>query len=46
MAAFRRVVPDHGLPIPSEDAVQRAIGIANPDFHRDTVYNMEKLADQ
>ena len=53
-AAFERLAPKHGLPIPSEDAIRRATGYANPEFYyilfpdfpRETVYNLGVLVEQ
>lgn len=48
MAAFERVAPVYGLPVPSLEAVRGAMGHANPEFYyilfpdfpRDMVYDM------
>jgi phosphoglycolate phosphatase len=54
MTAFKNILPNHGLPIPSEEAVRRATGNATPefyyilfpDFERDMVYNAGILVEQ
>ena len=53
IAAFKHAAPLLGLPIPSEEAIQRATGYANPEFYyilypdypRDTVDNIAKLVE-
>lgn len=54
MAAFERVAPEQGLPVPSVEAVRKAIGYANPEFYyilfpdfpRDMIYDVGKLVEQ
>ena len=54
MAAFRAVLPKQGLPMPSEEAVRRAMGYATPEFYyilfpdlpRDMVDNVGILVEE
>ena len=54
MEAFRAVLPKQGLPIPSEEAVRRAMGYATPEFYyilfpdlpHDKVYDVGLLVEE
>ena len=54
MEAFKRIAPEHGLPVPSIDKIRKATGFATPEFYyilfpdhgRDLVKNFGTLVEQ
>jgi phosphoglycolate phosphatase-like HAD superfamily hydrolase len=54
IAAFKNVLPKHGLSMPSKEAIRRATGFATPEFYyimfpdspRDKVYNAGMEVDE
>jgi len=53
-AAFRKIAPEQGLPVPSGEAVRKVMGNATPEFYyklfpdfpRDLIFNAGKLVDE
>jgi len=54
VAAFKKIAPDQGLPVPAGEAIRRVMGNATPEFYyilfpdfpRDMVFNAGKLVDE
>ena len=54
MEVFKRIVPAHGMSVPSINDIRRATGIPNPEFYyilfpdhdKDLVYNMGQLVEE